>query len=284
MRRLFGRNPWSAVILAALVSLQFALAWLLRGAPLWLLVTVAWLVGAFANHALWVLVHECCHLLIFRRSWANRALAIVANLPMGFPATISFCVYHLKHHKYLGDPRHDADLAPAYERWLFERGFPGRLAWQLLFPLLQTARTWRLQPGGAPRWWNSWLWPNVAAVVAADLLVLACCGPQALGYLVLSSFFSVGPHPLGARWIQEHYVFRDGQETYSYYGRLNPVALNIGYHNEHHDLPQIPWNRLPELKRAAPEMYDSLFFHPSWVRLWLRFLFDRRLALYRAAR
>ncbi|CAG8799102.1 12159_t:CDS:2, partial [Racocetra fulgida] len=42
-------------------------------------------------------------------------------------------------------------------------------------------------------------------------------------------------HPVAARYIQEHYTFDDGQETYSYYGRLNKIFMNIGYHNEHHD-------------------------------------------------
>ncbi|CAG8764487.1 8118_t:CDS:2, partial [Racocetra fulgida] len=42
-------------------------------------------------------------------------------------------------------------------------------------------------------------------------------------------------HPVAARYIQEHYTFEDGQETYSCYGGLNKIFMNIGYHTEHHD-------------------------------------------------
>jgi sphingolipid delta-4 desaturase len=71
-----------------------------------------------------------------------------------------------------------------------------------------------------------------------------------------------------------------GQETNSYYGWLNRIALNVGYHNEHHDFPSIPWNHLPDLKRAAPEAYDTLGSHASWSKLLWQFLFDRRVSLF----
>jgi sphingolipid delta-4 desaturase len=111
-------------------------------------------------------------------------------------------------------------------------------------------------------------------------VVLWLWGPRALTYLAASFFFSVGLHPLGARWIQEHYLTDDPQETYSYYGPLNRVAMNVGYHNEHHDFPSIPWNRLPRVKQAAPEYYDGLVHHRSWSGLLVRFLFDGDLTLF----
>jgi sphingolipid delta-4 desaturase len=58
------------------------------------------------------------------------------------------------------------------------------------------------------------------------------------------------------------------------------VAFNVGYHNEHHDFPSIPWNRLPRIKSSAPVFYDSLASHKSWTKLFFRFLFDREISLY----
>ena len=99
--------------------------------------------------------------------------------------------------------------------------------------------------------------------------------------MILSLFFSIGLHPLGARWIQRHYLVSKGdQETFSYYGSLNAVTFNVGYHNEHHDFPSVAWNRLPRIRAAAPEVYEDLTAHTSWARLLVRFLFDRNISLY----
>jgi sphingolipid delta-4 desaturase len=54
----------------------------------------------------------------------------------------------------------------------------------------------------------------------------------------------------------------------------------MGYHNEHHDLPSIPWNNLPKLRAMAPEFYNNLKYHSSWSRLLFQFIFDRRYSLY----
>jgi len=32
----------------------------------------------------------------------------------------------------------------------------------------------------------------------------------------------------------------------------------MNYHVEHHDFPEVPWRRLPALRAAAPEFYDSI--------------------------
>jgi sphingolipid delta-4 desaturase len=99
-------------------------------------------------------------------------------------------------------------------------------------------------------------------------------------YLFLATFFSIGLHPCGARWIQEHYVYAPGQETYSYYGPLNLVNYQIGHHNEHHDLPVIAWNNLPRLRKMAPEFYDTLYYHTSYTKLLLSFILRRDITLY----
>jgi sphingolipid delta-4 desaturase len=75
-------------------------------------------------------------------------------------------------------------------------------------------------------------------------------------------------------------IYDFDQETFSYYGPINRVALNMGYHNEHHDLPSIPWNNLPKLRAMAPEFYDNLKYHRSWTRSLFQFIFDERYSLF----
>ena len=71
-----------------------------------------------------------------------------------------------------------------------------------------------------------------------------------------------------------------GQETYSYYGTANLIAFNVGYHNEHHDLMNVAWNRLPDVRRQAPEVYSDLASYRSWTGVLLRFIFDRNISPY----
>jgi sphingolipid delta-4 desaturase len=278
LRALAGQNPWSGVLVVALVSFQVGLAWLLSGQPVWLILLAAWFVGAFVSHALWVLIHECAHNLVVKSGSWNRIFAIVANLPHLVPSAVSFQKYHLKHHAFQGVYALDADIPSEWEARLVGNSAPAKALWLLLFPLFQLTRPPRLKEITL---FDGWVFVNIAAQVAFDAAVLFILGPKALLFLGAAFFFSVGLHPLGARWIQEHYlVHGTDQETSSYYGFLNVPALNVGYHNEHHDFPWVPWHRLRAVRRAVPEVYGALASHRSWTRLLLTFLFDRNVSLW----
>jgi len=127
---------------------------------------------------------------------------------------------------------------------------------------------------------DGWIALNVFVQIVFMGLVWVVLGPKAMVFLVASFFFSVGLHPLGARWIQEHYLLNGDQETFSYYGPLNTVAFNVGYHNEHHDFPSVPWNKLPQIRSIAPASYNALVYHTSWTKLFIRFLFDKEISLF----
>jgi sphingolipid delta-4 desaturase len=260
-----------------LVGIQLAGAWFLADKSWWWILGVAYFFGAFVDHSLFVMIHECAHRLLFKNQAANRLAGIFANIPQIFPSSVSFERYHIKHHSFQGIHELDADLPNRWEARLIDNYFIGKVIWFLFYPLFQTFRISRLKEIKPFDGWIALNWGVQIAFVAAVWYFL---GPKALVYLTASFFFSVGLHPLGGRWIQEHYLTHGEQETYSYYGVLNTVAFNVGYHNEHHDFPSVPWNKLPQLKNTASEYYDSLASHKSWTKLWLRFLFDRELSLF----
>ena len=54
----------------------------------------------------------------------------------------------------------------------------------------------------------------------------------------------------------------------------------MGYHNEHHDLPNIPWTLLPEVRKIAPEFYGQLATVPSWSGILYDFITKPGLGPY----
>jgi sphingolipid delta-4 desaturase len=278
MRKLIGKNKYTIFAILGLVLFQVLLAWLVRDSSWWIVVGAAYLLGAFADHSLFVMIHECAHHLLFKSRPANRLAGILSNLPQLFPSSVSFERYHIKHHSFQGIHELDADLPNRWEARLINNYFIGKVIWLLFYPLFQVFRISRLRE---IKPFDKWVALNWAAEIAFTAGIWIAFGPKAIAYLLLSFFFSVGLHPLGARWVQEHYLTHgDDQETSSYYGVLNNVSFNVGYHNEHHDFPSIPWNRLPLIKKTAPGYYDSLRSHKSWTLLFFRFLFDKEISLF----
>jgi len=277
IRKLIGKNPNTIWAIVGLVALQVVLAWFLADKSWWIVVGVAYLIGAFADHALFVMIHECAHKLLFKQPVANRLAGIFANIPQLFPSSVSFERYHIKHHSFQGVHELDADLPNHWEAKLIDNFFIGKVLWLLFYPIFQVFRINRLKEIKPI---DGWVALNWGVQIAFIVLITTLFGTKAIIFLLLSFFFSVGLHPLGARWIQEHYLTHGEQETYSYYGPLNNVAFNVGYHNEHHDFPSIPWNRLPKIREGAPTFYNTLYYHTSWTKLFFRFLFDKEISLY----
>ena len=278
LRNLVGKNPLTIFAIIGLVSLQIGMAWLLKDQSWWLIIGAAYLLGAFAGHGLFVMVHECTHQLLFKNRNANRFASMFANLPQIFPSAISFEKYHIKHHSFQGVHELDADLPNRWEAKLINNYFFGKALWLLFFPLFQIFRLSRLKEIHP---FDGWIITNVLIQMVFTTAICYFFGFHAFAYLLLSFFFSIGLHPLGARWVQEHYLTHSvEQETYSYYGVFNKVAFNVGFHNEHHDFPSIPWNKLPLIRKTAPEYYDTLYYHTSWTKLFFQFLFDREISLF----
>lgn len=278
--KLMGRNPKTFLVLVGLVLTQTCIAAYMGTLGFgywWLALIVAYCVGAFMNHPLYAIIHEATHNLIFKNKTANKWCALLSDLPNTVPGAMGFSTYHLKHHSYMGDDHLDADLPTPIEARIVGNNTILKAIWLLFFPIWQIFRTFGLHK---IQTWHKWMYINLLVVFTFDALMVYFFGWTSLFYLFSSMVFALGLHPLGARWIQEHYTLDPNQETYSYYGPINKIGLNIGYHQEHHDFPSIPWNNLPSLRKMAPEFYDTLIYHTSWSKLLFAFLFNPEYSLY----
>jgi len=277
IRSLIGRNPYTILVILLCVGVQLVLAYILRDQSWWWILAASYFIGAFSCHTLFVCIHECAHNLLFKKRYLNTISGIIANLPLLLPSSVSFQKYHLKHHSYQGVEELDADMPYRWEARLINNRFFGKAIWLLFYPIFQVLRPVRLKEINL---FDKWTLVNWIVQFTFTGLVIYFLGWKSFAFLMASFFFSVGLHPLGARWVQEHFLTHGDQETKSYYGVLNTVNLNVGYHNEHHDFPSVPWQNLPKIKKFAGSYYDSLGSHKSYTILLLQFLFNRELSVF----
>jgi sphingolipid delta-4 desaturase len=242
-------------LIAAAVVVEMAWYWQ---------VIVAYVFGAVVNHALLLAIHELSHNLMFKEAGHNQLFSLFCNIPMLLPVAATFKKYHLEHHKFQGVHGIDVDVPTDWEGRVF-RGPVLKAVWVLfqgffyaLRPLIIAPKPFGLRELG-----------NWAFTLTMDAAIVATLGWNAIGYLLLSDFFGLGMHPVAGHFIAEHYVFTQGRETYSYYGSMRRMIFNVGFHNEHHDFPNIPGSRLHEVRRIADSFYRDLPFHTSYCKvLW----------------
>src|SRR4029077_7477714 len=160
VRQLMVRNPYTAFIALSTVIMQTAIAyWMgtLGFGYWWLSLVIAYCIGAFVNHANYVIIHDATHNLILRNKSLNKMVAIIADLPNLTPGAMGFRVYHLKHHSHQGDYEYDADLANHWEARLVGNKWHRKALWLMLFPFFQLTRPPRLK---AITMWDRWFFVN----------------------------------------------------------------------------------------------------------------------------
>jgi sphingolipid delta-4 desaturase len=275
VKKLIGHDSRIAFVTLGLVIIQLTVSlFAVKLEPLYFII-LAYVIGATINHALFLAIHEITHNLAFKKTVQNNWLALAANIPIVFPYAMSFKIYHAMHHRDQGKDGIDVDI-PAYPEARTFKGAAGKLIWCFTQILFYALRPLFVHPIKL----NKWQVINIITQAAVMAVFIYFAGWIALLYLLVSDFFAGSLHPLAGHFIAEHYVFKEGQETYSYYGPLNKLAFNVGYHNEHHDFPGIPGSRLPQLRNIAHEFYDTLHVHRSWVMILLKFIFTPSVDLF----
>jgi sphingolipid delta-4 desaturase len=197
-------------------------------------------------------------------------------------------------------------------KWLWLDSVVGGLLWAstvaLLLPIAYAYALLRCLVRDWDANWREtlfWLSESFASYLVMRTLVnYSNHGFAVVLYLALSSAFSVGflCHPCIGFWLMQHACATDldnesrikpalskplvGRTNTPSLGRLQPTLSYCGStmwhwltfqelrHLEHHDFPWVPWVRLPELERIAPEFYspNHVYHVPSIRRLcgaWL---------------
>ncbi|OQV11898.1 Sphingolipid delta(4)-desaturase DES1 [Hypsibius exemplaris] len=279
LKKLMGPDHHLKYWVTLLVITQIIACWMLhRSDASWMTVLIlGYCFGGVINHAMTLAVHEIAHNLAFghAKPLLNRAFGMFANLPIGIPMSISFKKYHLEHHRYQGDEILDTDIPCELEARIFCNTLM-KVCWVLLQPFFYAFRPFFVNPKAPTRLEHV----NLLVQVSFDLLIWYFWGVKPVVYLIGGTLLAMGLHPVAGHFISEHYMFLKGHETYSYYGPLNYVTFNVGYHMEHHDFPYIAGSKLEQVRRIAPEYYDHLPQYTSWCKVIYDFITDPEIGPY----
>lgn len=294
IKQLMGVDPNFKWVVTATVLLQFITFVLIKDIKsFWILLLVAYFWVGVINHSLMLAVHEIAHGQAYGQNhvvW-NKAFGMFANLPMGIPMSVSFKKYHLKHHRYQGDDFLDTDIPSQFEARVFTNTVM-KLVWVALQPFFYSFRPFFVYPLPPE---NLELL-NFIVQGSFNWIIVNYLGWHVLWVMIGGSVLAMGLHPVAGHFISEHYImfkkeegtgdqkFEEGvsvsngklliPETCSYYGPLNLITFNVGYHVEHHDFPSVPGSRLPLVRKIAPEFYDGLFYHTSWTYVIYKYIMD----------
>lgn len=240
---------------------------------------ITYVFGSCINHSMTLAIHEISHNFAFGLNsskvlW-NRLFGMFANLPIGLPYSVSFKRYHMDHHRYLGADGIDVDIPTDFEGWFFCTRVR-KFFWIILQPLFYAIRPLCINPKPISKLEVL----NLVIQVTFDVLIYYLWGVKPVVYMLCGSLLGMGLHPISGHFIAEHYMFLKGYETYSYYGPLNMITFNVGYHNEHHDFPYVSGRNLPKVKKIAADYYDDLPQYTSWVKVLYDFVMDDTISPY----
>jgi sphingolipid 4-desaturase/C4-monooxygenase len=259
----------------ALLNYAVTVAWY---SPAWYywpgFMLAAYSVGGTCTHWLSLANHELSHRLCFQTGVYNDYLAMLINCCQSIPSAITFRRYHLEHHQHQGDEVVDVDIPTDWEGRHFTTP-AAKVLWLLLQPAFYALRPLIVNPKAI----SSMEIVNLILVLAFDAALVWCTGTiRPLLFNFLSTMLGMGIHPVATHFISEHYLgllddeppnqtpttssnesdclfVTAPRETFSYYGWLNWLTLNVGHHVEHHDFPRVSGLKLPALSRLVGPTY-----------------------------
>jgi len=281
-------------------SLQLFFCYLVRDSFWWAIFLGA-TISPYIDQGVLVLMHEVSHNLVFSekgnpKAPKNRLLGILCNSVMLVPISEIFRQHHQAHHVTLGSMETDVDVPLRSEVKFIGNSRVLKALWLSLNMFILPIRSMKK----LPVIWSPFMVLNWVSSIGLGLVLFMKCPPAFL-YLLLGTIFSQSVHPSNARQVQRHIrLFKDDRHenattdtnakvplekrkmnTFSYYGFMNALTLNVGYHVEHHDFGNIAWTKLPELRKIAGDRWypRDYAYHSRGLLDIFRFVLDDDVTL-----
>lgn len=298
---LIGPDSRTQYYAYAVILLQAFFCYLVRDSY-WAAIFWGVTICPYLDQGVLVLMHEVSHNMVFSEKGntmapKNRLLGIITNSVMVIPISEIFRQHHNVHHVSLGDMAHDVDIPMKAEVKFIGNSKVLKAIWLALNMFILPIRSLKK----LPVIWSPFMVLNWVTCIGLGVALLFTY-PPATVYLLTGTILSQSIHPSNARQVQRHIrQFKDDRSyvspaeasksevplnnrkmnTFSYYGWMNAITLNVGYHVEHHDFANIPWTRLPELRKIAGEKWypNNYAYHSRGFFDVLRFVWDKDITL-----
>jgi len=292
-----GPDWRTGIAAVGLLAIQLTAAWAVSHTNFWVVFLAAFFFGQFVYHSAATLVHESAHRLVFRNPKMKLAFDLVLEgVLTSFSRQLDYQHNHItSHHPHLGEYATDyehEDQCRVAARKLYKAQDPRRQRWisavllvvnllpygfaidQIFIPRVMAKATGLTRNDDArdtgatkPTRGERWLFFLFSLGVHIGLFL--AFGFYGWLYYFWSLSLVLGRWGITSRgqFLAEHPGDDHEAPTRSTYGWGNLFFFNTGYHFEHHSFPNVAWTRLPQLKKAAPDVFKYANSR-SYFRFW----------------
>ena len=254
VRELFQPDDWQPARAFGWLLVLHIMVYSIRDLPLVQSMPLCIAIGPLLAWWAAVALHDICHGNATRdKTLETILLSIATFLTAGLPMNI-YQYYHKKHHAYLWKPGHDLETTAltCNVGWYIQS--LNQLLGIMYVVLFKTPEIL-----GQLCTQKLLLTDGLPAIVSA-FVIMSYLGPRHFLLFWCSIFSQFAWHPLNSRAFREHHIMLvTKQPTMSSYSPvMRWLTGDLCLHVEHHDFPNIPNTRVRELRKIAPEFYDSL--------------------------
>jgi len=290
IQKLVGHDSRTQYFAYVLILVQASIAFFVSES-FFFAILLGVIISPYIDFAALSLIHELSHSLVFAAPRYNRLLGIVTNIILVAPVSEAFRQHHSMHHKHLGDIEKDVDVPGKKEIQVVGNSALLKMLWLTLSVFVLPIRS----VAKVPLKWDRYMVLNWIVCIIFTFSTIYLSVP-AFVYLLLGVALSQSSHPANARQVQRHIklyskgknesdpnlpLHKRGLNTFSYYGGLNFMTLNVGFHVEHHDFGNIAWTRLPTLRKIAGEKWypDRAAYHSRGLSDIISFIKNPNITL-----